>query len=117
MSSELSPEAESNFPKIKASNRKLTPVDRCCVRLARAQGFSLANTATINMISSKTAADLSNPLPRPLADEDTIGEARVMLRQMIAQDTGLDVETDLDVIESILAIACQRLARIIHRHG
>lgn len=110
MRAEMSIAVTSELPKMNASNGRLSPLDRACVRLCRAQGFSVANAALINLTSQASVSHLTSTLPRPLASEATIGEARAVIRQMVADDVGLDAEADIDVIESILGLACQKLA-------
>lgn len=88
----------------------LTPIDRACVRLAKAMGYSGASAATANLVSQATVVALTKGLTKPLPSGEMPQEARQFILRHLAADTGLDAEKDSALIEDLMGVACQQLA-------
>lgn len=86
------------------SGARLTLIERCAVRCARLQGYSLSS---IGMLFSISASGIGH-LTKPMSKLDN-SQGRAELRRLTANDLGVDVG-ELDLVERVITLACELLA-------
>lgn len=93
----------------KASNKPLTPIERCAIRFALLQGYSRSDVAIMLQVTTTTAQILSKGLPRPAPGGEATPESRAVLCELTRIDLGA-ASRNSDLVEAAITEACELLA-------
>lgn len=95
---------------VKARPKHLPLVQKTALRLGRLQGFSYGNLATLFAVGVEAARMNCKSLPPAPADGSFPHEGQSKLRELVANDLGLPLAGNLDLVGVIVTASCEWLA-------